>query len=308
MLIASATSLAWLYVARVITGIASASYSTASAYIADVTPPEKRAASFGMLGAAFGLGFVAGPALGGVLGEVSVHLPFWVAAGLCFANLLYGFFVLPESLTPERRTPAVDWLRANPVGSLKLLSSHPGLLILAAVFLIFALSHDVMPSTFVLYGGERYQWTARDVGFVLGLIGLATAVVQGGLVRPLSKWLGERGALMAGLLAGVVGFTLYGLAPVGWMFLAAIPVQALWGISGPSIQGLMSHKVGPSEQGRLQGAVTSMRAIGGILGPLIFTNAFSYGLQLQPAIPGLALFCGAGLLSLAVLVAWRAAR
>ena len=308
VLIASATSLAWLYVARAITGIASASYATASAYIADVTPPEKRAASFGMLGAAFGLGFVAGPALGGVLGEYSVHLPFWIAAALSLANFLYGLFVLPESLQPERRTPAVDWLRANPAGSLKLLSGHPGLLILAAVFLIFAISHDVMPSTFVLYGGERYHWSSRDVGFVLGLIGIATAIVQGGLVRPLSKTLGERGALVAGLLAGVVGFTLYGLAPVGWMFLAAVPVQALWGISGPSIQGLMSHKVGPSEQGRLQGAVTSMRAIGGILGPLIFTNAFSYGLGLAPPIPGLALFCGAALLSLGVLVAWRAAR
>jgi MFS transporter, DHA1 family, tetracycline resistance protein len=182
------------------------------------------------------------------------------------------------------------------------------LLILAAVFLLFAISHDVMPSTFVLYGGERYHWTSRDVGFVLGAIGIATAIVQGGLIRPLGKLLGERGALVAGLMAGVVGFTLYGLAPVGWMFLAAVPVQALWGISGPSIQGLMTHKVGPSEQGRLQGAITSMRAIGGILGPLIFTNAFSYGLRLQPAIPGLALFCGAALLSVAVLVAWRVAR
>lgn len=308
IMIASASSLAWLFAARVVTGIASASYATASAYIADVTPPEKRAASFGMLGAAFGMGFVAGPALGGVLGGISLQLPFWVAAALCMANFFYGMFVLPESLAPARRTRAVDWLRANPLGALKLLSGHPGLLVLAVIFLIFAISHDVMPSTFVLYGGERYGWTTRDVGFVLGAIGIATAVVQGGLVRPLGRLLGERGALLAGLLAGVVGFTLYGLAPVGGMFLAAVPIQALWGISGPSIQGMMSHKVGSSEQGQLQGAITSMRAIGGILGPLIFTNAFSFGLIMQPAVPGLALFFGAALLAVAAFISWRAAR
>lgn len=308
VMIATATSLAALFVARIITGIASASYATASAYIADVTTPEKRAASFGMLGAAFGLGFVAGPALGGVLGEYSVQLPFWVAAGLCVANVLYGIFVLPESLAVDKRTPRIDWLRANPIGALDLLKSHKGLLILAAVFLLFAISHDVMPSTFVLYGSERYGWSVRDVGFALGAIGIATAVVQGGLIRPLGRLLGERGALVAGLLAGVVGFTLYGLAPVGWMFLAAVPIQALWGISGPSIQGLMSHKVGPSEQGRLQGAITSMRSIGGILGPLLFTNAFSAGISMRPAVPGLALFAGAGLLLIAALVAWQAVR
>ena len=308
VLIATATSLAALYVARVITGIASASYATASAYIADVTPPEKRAASFGMLGAAFGLGFVAGPALGGVLGEYSVHLPFWVAAGLCVANVFYGIFVLPESLAPEKRTARIDWLRANPIGSLKLLSAHKGLLLLAAVFLLFAVSHDVMPSTFVLYGGERYGWSVQDVGLALGVIGMATAVVQGGLMRPLGRLLGDRGSVVTGLSFGALGFALFGLAPVGWMFLAAVPVQALWGISGPSIQGLMSHKVGPSEQGRLQGAITSMRAIGGIIGPLIFTNAFSFGLTMEPAVPGLALFAGAGLLVVAALVAWRAAR
>lgn len=308
VLIALAPSLAWLYVARVITGVASASYSTASAYIADVTTPEKRAASFGMLGAAFGLGFVAGPAMGGVLGEISIHLPFWVAAGLCAANFLYGLFVLPESLAPERRTGSVEWLRANPLGSLKLLSSYKGLLVFALVFLLFAISHDVMPSTFVLYGSERYGWSPRDVGFVLGAIGICTAAVQGGLIRPLGRLLGERGAVVAGLSAGVVGFTLYGLAPVGWMFLAAVPVQALWGISGPSIQSMMSRTVGPSEQGRLQGAITSMRAIGGIIGPLVFTGAFSYGLTMTPAVPGLALFLGAGLLVVAASVAWRIAR
>jgi DHA1 family tetracycline resistance protein-like MFS transporter len=308
MLIATATSLAALYFARVITGIASASYATASAYIADVTAPEKRAASFGMLGAAFGLGFVAGPALGGVLGEYSVQLPFWVAAGLCIANVFYGIFVLPESLSPDKRTPRIDWLRANPVGSFGLLSAHRGLLLLAAVFLLFAISHDVMPSTFVLYGGERYGWSVQDVGFALGAIGIATAVVQGGLIRPLGRLLGERGAVMTGLSMGAIGFTLFGLAPVGWMFLAAVPVQALWGISGPSIQGLMSHKVSPSEQGRLQGALTSMRAIGGIIGPLIFTNAFSLGLTMEPAVPGLALFAGSALLVVAAFVAWRAAR
>jgi DHA1 family tetracycline resistance protein-like MFS transporter len=227
---------------------------------------------------------------------------------LCLANFLYGLFVLPESLPVERRTPRIDWLRANPLGSLKLLSGHRGLLVLAAIFLIFAISHDVMPSTFVLYGGERYAWSQEQVGLALGAIGIATAIVQGGLVRPLGRLLGERGALTAGLLAGVVGFTLYGLAPVGWMFLAAVPIQALWGISGPSIQAMMSRSVGPSEQGRLQGAITSMRAIGGVVGPLVFTNAFSYGLRMQPPVPGLALYCGAAMLLVAVLIAWRTAR
>ncbi|WP_309890361.1 TCR/Tet family MFS transporter [Archangium sp.] len=278
VLMALAPTLGWLFAGRVISGITAASISTASAYIADVTPPEKRAASYGLLGAAFGIGFVLGPALGGVLGTVNPHLPFWVAAGLSLTNALYGLFVLPESLPPERRK-AFQWRRANPVGALALLRSKPDVLGLAGVHFLYQLSHVVLPSVFVLYGSHRYGWDERAVGLTLACTGVFSLIVQGGLVRPIVKRLGERSTLLLGLGAGAVGFAIYGLASTGALFWIGIPVMSLWGLFGPASQGLMSSRMGPSEQGQLQGALSSLMGIAGMIGPALFTQLFALGID-----------------------------
>jgi DHA1 family tetracycline resistance protein-like MFS transporter len=309
ILMALAPSLSWLFVGRVIAGITAASISTASAYIADVTPPEKRAASFGMIGAAFGVGFVLGPALGGVLGKMDLHLPFWVSTGLSLANAMYGLFVLPESLPPERRK-AFDWRRANPVGALRLLRSNREVLGLATVHFLYNLAHVALPSVFVLYGGYRFGWDEGAVGLTMAGVGFSSLIVQGALVRPLVKRLGERRALLLGLSCGLVGFILYGLAPTGALFLIGIPVMSLWGFFGPASQAMMSSRIGPSDQGQLQGALSSLMGIAGMIGPTIFTQTFAYfiGPRLDWNLPGAPFLLAAGLLVLAIALASRATR
>ena len=274
VLMALAPTLGWLFVGRVVSGITAASFPTAGAYIADVSPPEKRAAGYGMLGAAFSLGFVLGPALGGVLGNINPRLPFWTAAALSLANACYGLFVLPESLTPERRAP-FSWRKANPVAALDLLRSHKELLGLAASYVLGALSHEVYPSVYVIYAGYRFGWDPRAMGLALAAAGVCGAVVQGALVRPVVTRLGERGTLLLGLGFGVLGFAVYGLAWRGDVFLLAIPLAALWGLAGPPNQSMMSRRVGVSEQGRLQGATSSLRGITGMMGPVLFTATFA---------------------------------
>ncbi len=308
-LMALAPDLAWLFVGRVISGITAASFSTAFAYIADVTPPEKRAAAFGMVGAGFGLGFTLGPALGGVLGGVDPRLPFWVAGALTLANAAYGYFVLPESLPPDRRA-AFAWKRANPVGSLRLLRSHPELVGLAAVLFLMQLSHIVFPAVTVLYMGYRYGWGEMAVGLVLAAVGVASMIVQGGLIRPVVKRIGERRALGMGLACGAAGMAIYGLAPVGAVFLAGIPVMALWGFAGPSAQSLMSQLVDPSEQGKLQGAVSSMQAITGMIGPALFTQAFAQAIRPGAALhlPGMPFLLASAMLVAAGIMAWLVTR
>ena len=305
-LMALAPNLAWLFVGRVISGITAASFSTAFAYLADVTPPEKRAAAFGIVGAGFGLGFALGPALGGVLGGVDPRLPFWVAGALTCANAAYGFFVLPESLPREKRSP-FSWKRANPVGSLRLLSSHRELLGLAAALFLMQLSHVVFPAVTVLYMGHRYGWGEMAVGLVLAGVGVCSMAVQGGLIRPAVKRLGERHAMALGLACGTAGFAIYGLAPTGAAFAAGIPVMALWGLAGPSVQSIMSRHVGASEQGQLQGACSSLQAIAGLLGPGLFTQSFAFAIGASGAVPiGLPFLVAAGLLAGAGAIAWRA--
>ncbi len=308
-LMALAPNLAWLFVGRVISGITAASVSTAFAYIADVTPPEKRAAAFGIIGAGFGLGFTLGPALGGVLGGVDPRLPFWVAGRLALANACYGWFVLPESLPKEKRA-AFAWKRANPVGSLRLLRSHRELTGLAAVLFLMQLAHVVFPAVTVLYMGYRFGWGETAVGFVLAAVGVASMVVQGGLIRPVVKRLGERRALVAGLVFGTAGMAIYGAAPTGWLFLAGIPVMALWGLGGPSAQSLMSRRVEPSEQGQLQGATSAMQAITGMIGPTLFTQVFAHSIANDGAahVPGMAFFVGAAMLAAGAAIAWRVTR
>ncbi len=307
VLMALAPTLGWLFVGRVVSGITAASIPTASAYIADVTPPEKRAGAFGMLGAAFGLGFVLGPALGGLLGGHDPRLPFWVAAGLSLTNACYGLFVLPESLPRERRA-GFRWARANPVGALVLLRRHPELLGLSAVSFLSYLAHQVLPSTFVLYAGHRYSWGEREVGLTLAGVGVCTAIVQGGLIKPLVQRLGERKALLIGLLCGAAGFGIYGLAPTGLLFNLGIPVMAFWGLAGPSCQGLMTRHVSPSEQGQLQGAQSSLTGITGMIGPGLFAWTFARALDPHIALPGAPYLLAAGVLVLAMGMATWASR
>ncbi len=307
VLMALAPTLGWLFLGRVISGITAASIPTASAYIADVTPPDKRAGAFGMLGAAFGLGFVLGPALGGLLGGADPRLPFWVAAGLSLTNACYGLFVLPESLPRERRA-GFRWARANPVGALVLLRRHPELLGLSAVSFLSYLAHQVLPSTFVLYAGHRYGWGEREVGLTLAGVGVCTAIVQGGLIRPLVARLGERRALLIGLLCGAGGFAIYGVAPTGLLFNLGIPVMAFWGLAGPSCQGLMTRHVSPSEQGQLQGAQSSLTGITGMIGPGLFTWTFARALDPHISLPGAPYLLAAVILVLAMGMATWASR
>ena len=309
VLMALAPTLAWLFVGRVVSGITAASVPTAAAYIADVSPPEKRAGAFGMLGAAFGVGFVLGPAMGGLLGSVDARLPFWVAAGLSLANFFYGLLVLPESLSPERRS-VFAWRRANPAGSLVLLRRHPELLGLAAASFLGYLAHEVLPSTFVLYTGYRYDWTERTVGLSLAAVGICSGLVQGALVRPVVRHFGERRALATGLVFGAAGFALFGLAPTATLFWLGIPLMSLWGLSGPSTQGLMTRRVGSSEQGQLQGAHGSLRAIAGLVGPGLFTLTFAASIAPQRDwhLAGAPFLLAASLLAVAFAVAWRVTR
>jgi DHA1 family tetracycline resistance protein-like MFS transporter len=271
---ALAPSLRWLFVGRIISGITTSNVSTAFAYITDVTPPAERAKKFGMLGAAFGLGFVIGPAVGGLLGHYSLRAPFWAAALLSLANFFYGLFVLPESLPPERRAKSA-WHMANPLGSLTLLRSHPELAWLSIVTLFYYLAHQALPSVFVLYTEFRYGWNEQKVGLALAVVGVCAAIVSGGLVGPYVKKFGERFSLWSGLFYGTLGFLCFGLAPRGWEFIAAIPFIALWGVASPAMQSLMSQRVDPSAQGKLQGALNSFRALTGMAGPLLFTQVFS---------------------------------
>ena len=299
VLMAVAPSLGWLFVGRVISGITASSFSTAGAYVADVTPPERRAAGFGMLGAAFGLGFIVGPALGGMLGAVDPRLPFWVAAGFSLLNFLYGAIVLPESLPSGRRAPWA-WRRANPVGALILLRSQSTLFGLATVHFLHRLAHDVLPSMFVLYTSYRYHWDERTVGLTLGAVGLTTAAVQAGLVRPAVARFGERALLLGALCVGAAGFAIYGLASTSLVFWLGLPVVALWGLTGPALQGLATRQVDASEQGRLQGAFGSLMGIAGMLAPGLFTYTFAAFIT---AVPGAPFLLAALLLLAAMLVA-----
>lgn len=302
---ALAPNLAWLFVGRMVSGVTSASMSTAFAYIADVTRTEERAGAFGSLGAAFGVGFVIGPALGGILGDVDPRLPFWVAGALSLANAGYGCFVLPESLPQDKRA-RFAWSRANPVGSLQLLRSHPELFGLAVVLFLMHLAHAVMPSVAVLYLGYRYGWGELAVGLVLAGVGIGGMIVQGGLVRPVVARIGERKALVIGLFCGAVGFTSYGLAGAGWLFLIAVPIRALWGFAGPSVQAIMSRHVSASEQGQLQSANASLMSLAGLIGPGLFTQIFAFVLaHPQWQLPGAPFLLAAALLLIAMGIGLR---
>jgi DHA1 family tetracycline resistance protein-like MFS transporter len=306
VLMALAPSLIWLFVGRVISGITSASVSTAFAYMTDITPPERRAAMFGKIGVAFGAGFILGPALGGLLGGMDPRLPFWVAAGLSFANTLYGLLILPESLPKERRA-RFRWRSANPVGALKLLRSDRVLAGLSAVTFIAQVAHVVLPSTFVLYATYRYGWDEKTVGLTLAMVGICAMAVQGAAIGPIVRRFGERRAMLLGLCCGAVGFFIFGAAPTGPLFWIGIPVMALWGIAGAATQGLMTRLVAPDQQGALQGATTSVQSVSQMVGPFLFTLTFAYfiGGNAPLKLPGAPFLLASALLVLALLIAAR---
>jgi DHA1 family tetracycline resistance protein-like MFS transporter len=306
VLMALAPSLTWLFIGRVISGITSASVSTAFAYIADVTPPEQRAATFGKIGVAFGAGFILGPAVGGLLGGMDPRLPFWVAAGLSFANTLYGLLILPESLPEDRRSP-FHWKSANPVGALRLLGSDRVLTGLSVVNFLAQVAHVVLPSTFVLYATYRYGWDARTVGLTLATVGVCSMAVQGLAIGPIVRRLGERRALLLGLFSGAAGFLIYGAAPTGPLFWLGIPVMSLWGVAGAATQALTTRLVAPDQQGQLQGATSSVQSVSQMLGPFLFTLTFAYfiGADAPVRLPGAPFLLAGLLLLLALLLAMR---
>ncbi len=306
VLMALAPSLTWLFIGRVISGITSASVSTAFAYIADVTPPEQRAATFGKIGVAFGAGFILGPAVGGLLGGMDPRLPFWVAAGLSFTNTLYGLLILPESLPEDRRSP-FHWKSANPLGALRLLGSDRVLTGLSVVNFLAQVAHVVLPSTFVLYATYRYGWDATTVGLTLAMVGVCSMAVQGLAIGPIVKRLGERRALLLGLFSGAAGFLIYGAAPTGALFWLGIPVMSLWGVAGAATQALTTQLVAPDQQGQLQGATSSVQSVSQMLGPFLFTLTFAYfiGANAPFKLPGAPFLLAALLLLLALLLAMR---
>lgn len=304
-----APTLGWLFVARVVAGALAGSIAAANAYVADVTAPEHRAQNYGLLGAAFGLGLVLGPALGGFLGQINLRLPFFAAAGLAALNWLYGALVLPESLPPERRR-SFSWRRANPVGTLLALRRFASVLPLAVVQLLAMLAQFTVHSTWVLYTGYRFHWSTSQIGLSLALVGTMGMLVQGGLVRWLAPRLGERRCIVSGQLLAVASLIAFGLTAQDWMIYVLIPLGALANIAPPSLQGLISRQVPAEEQGALQGALAGLGSLAGVIAPP--AAAWAFGFCIDPGhgweLPGIAFFAAAALQGTALLVvlaSWR---
>ena len=275
ILMALAPTIGWLFLGRLLAGITGASFTTASAYIADVSAPEKRAQNFGMLGAAFGLGFIIGPMTGGLLGEIGPRIPFYAAAGLTFLNWLYGYFVLPESLAKEQRRP-FTLKRANPLGTLVQLRNYPVVIgLLASLVLVYIAAHATQ-STWAYFTIEKFGWSEADVGYSLGFVGFMIALVQGVIIRPVVNKIGQTKAVYVGLTFNALGFVLIALASQGWMLYAIMVPYALGGLAGPSLQGIMSNSVKNNEQGELQGGLTSLVSATSIVGPPLMTGIFGY--------------------------------
>jgi DHA1 family tetracycline resistance protein-like MFS transporter len=271
--LALAPSIGWLFVGRIISGIAGASFTTANAYIADITEPEKRAQSFGMIGAAFGLGFIIGPSLGGILGEYGTRIPFWVSAGLAILNWLYGYFILPESLLPENRRK-FDIKRANPIGSLLNLKKYPYVLALVLSLFLVNVSNFATQGTWSFYGIEKFSWSKMEVGLSLGFVGLMVAIVQGGLIRVIIPKLGQERSLFLGLAINALGLAAFAFASSSWMMYAIMIPFAIGGLAGPAFQGIISNQVGKNEQGELQGGLTSLMSIAAIVGQPLMLGLF----------------------------------
>ena len=270
-----APTIGWLFVGRLIAGVTGASFTTASAYIADISTDENRAQNFGMIGAAFGLGFIIGPVIGGLLGEYGPRVPFVVAAGLSLLNALYGFFVLPESLPEESRRP-FEWRRANPMGSLLQLKKYPAISgLIFSLILVYIAAHAVQ-SNWTFFTIEKFGWSESLIGISLGVVGLLTAVVQGGLIRFINPKLGNERSVYVGLGLYGLGLLLFAFASQSWMMFVFLVPYCLGGIAGPALQSIISGNVAANEQGELQGALTSLISATSIIGPPLMTNLFAY--------------------------------
>jgi len=304
LFLAFAPTIGWLFVGRTIAGVMGASFTSANAYIADISTPENRAQNFGLMGAAFGLGFIVGPMLGGFLGSYGPRVPFIAASCLALLNWLYGFFILPESLKPENRR-AFTWARANPLGTLKSLFRYPvvrGLFI--ALAFIYIASHAVQ-SNWAYYTTEKFQWSTKEIGYSLAVVGIVFAVVMGGLIRVIIPKLGQHRSVYVGLGLYAIGFLLYAFATQGWMMYAFTVVYCLGGIAGPALQGIMSGIVAPTEQGELQGGFTSMMSATSIVGPVLMSSIFSFFTKSHESLyfPGAAMLLGAMLTICSALLA-----
>ena len=276
LFLAFAPSIGWLFAGRIIAGITGASFTTATAYIADISTPEKRAQNFGIVGAAFGMGFIIGPMLGGILGDYfGPRVPFFVAAGLALLNWLYGYFILPESLSKENRR-SFDWKRANPIGSLIQIRKYKEIAGLVVSLILIYLAAHAVQSTWTYYNMEKFAWTKKQVGISLGVVGAMVGLVQGVLIRRTMPILGSEKSIYLGLLVYGIGMILFGIATHGWMMYAFTIIYCLGGIAGPALQGLISNHVPPNEQGELQGGLTSLISVTSIVGPPAMTGLFSY--------------------------------
>ena len=306
LFLAFAPSLAWLFVGRALAGITGASITTATAYIADISVKENRAQNFGMIGAAFGLGFIVGPIIGGLLGSLGARVPFMVAAALTFINFLYGYFILPESLKKENRRP-FEWKRANPVGSLKQLKKYPSLRGLVISYILIYLAAHAVQSNWSFFSIEKFGWTEKMIGISLGVVGLLVAIVQGVLIRYINPRLGNEKSVYTGLLLYATGLFLFAFATQSWMMFVFLIPYCLGGIAGPAIQSIMSSNVKANEQGELQGALTGLVSLTSILGPLMMTGLFAY--FTKPGAPvhfsGAAFLMGALLMLASAIIAYR---
>ncbi len=307
--LAMAPSIGWLFVGRIIAGFAGASFTTATAYIADISTPQNRAQNFGMVGAAFGLGFILGPVIGGLLGEYGVRVPFIVAACLSLVNCLYGYFVLPESLAIENRRE-FQWKRANPIGSLKQLQKYPAVGGLILSFFLIYLAANAVQSTWSFFGIKQFNWTPKIIGLSLGLVGLLVGAVQGGLIRIVNPWLGNKKSVYAGLALYAIGLFLFSIATQSWMMFLFLVPYCLGGICGPALQSIISGQVPANEQGELQGGLTSVMSLTNIIGPILMTSLFSY--FTKPAAPfhfaGAAFFLGGIFMTISLWLAYRTLR
>lgn len=306
LVLAFAPNIVWLFIARILSGIMGASFTTASAYIADISTPENRSQNFGMLGVAFGVGFIIGPVLGGILGQFGTRVPFIAAAVLSLLNALYGYFILPESLAKENRRK-FEFKRANPVGAFLVFKKYPVIIgLVVSLFFIYMGGHAVN-STWTFFTMEVFKWNEAEVGYSLGFVGILVALVQGLLIRYLNPRLGQKRSIYIGLSLTTIGFVLFSVASSGWMIYLFLLPYCLGGIAGPSIQSVVSGQVSPSEQGELQGALTSLMSVTAILGPVIMTHTFSFFTHSNALFyfPGAAFILGAILSVLSIFFAMR---
>ena len=309
LIMALAPTLWVLFLGRVLAGVSGATYSTANAYIADVTPKDKRAGAFGLLGAAFGVGFILGPAIGGLMGEFGTRAPFYAAAAVAALNFAFGWWVFPESLPLEKRR-GFEWRRANPLGAFRQLRQVPMVAWLVAAYFLFGLSHHVYPSVWSYFTTAKFDWTEAEIGLSLAAVGLCFAVVQGGLIKPILKRLGEIRTAVMGIVLSAIGMLAFAVATEPWMIYALIPLTAVGAVATPALTGLMANRVPDDAQGELQGVLGSCSAVVVILSPLAMTQLFGAFTREDAGIyfPGAPFVAGAFLMALVLVPFWIGVR